>query len=68
MYVKTKTPIREFGGKLIGWLEDDGQGNQQIRDFVGHILGFYRKSEDKTRDFYGRIIGNGNLLVMLLNR
>lgn len=68
MYVKTKTPIREFGGKIIGWLEDDGQGNQQIRDFVGHILGFYRKSEDKTRDFYGRIIGNGNLLVMLLNR
>lgn len=68
MYVKTKTPIREFGGKIIGWLEDDGQGNQQIRDFVGHILGFYRKSEDKTRDFYGRIIGNGNLLVMLLNK
>lgn len=66
MYVKTKVPIREFSGRILGWIEDDGQGNQQIRDFVGHILGSYRKSEDKTRDFYGRIIGSGNLLTMLL--
>ena len=51
MYVKTKVPIREFSGRILGWIEDDGQGNQQIRDFVGHILGSYRKSEDKTRDF-----------------
>ena len=68
MYVKTKVPIREFRGKILGWIEDDGQGNQQIRDFVGHILGSYRKSEDKARDFYGRIVGSGNLLTMLLNR
>lgn len=68
MYVKTRTPIRQFGGKIIGFLEEDAQGDQQIRDFTGHILGFYRKKEDKTRDFYGRIVGNGNLLIMLLNR
>ena len=68
MYTKTKTPIREFSGNIIGWLEDDGEGNQLVRSFTGNILGFYRKSEDKTRDFYGRIIGNGNLLALLLKQ
>ena len=62
-----KTPIRKFGGKILGYMEEDAKGNFQIRNFYGRILGVYYKDEDQTRDFYGRIIGKGNLLTMLLN-
>ena len=68
MFVKNRTTLRAFGGKIIGFLEEDKDGNQQIRDFYGRIKGFYDKRQDKTRDFYGRIIGEGNLLMMLLNK
>lgn len=66
MIAKTKSPIREFSGRIIGWLEEDKDGNQQLRDFYGRILGTYEKKRNQTRDFYGRILGQGNTLSMLL--
>lgn len=66
MLYKTRTPIREFSGKIIGWLEDDGNGNQRISNFVGRYLGTYEKSTNLTRNFVGKIIAHGNILTSLL--
>lgn len=60
MRVISKEPIRLFSGKIIAYLETDKDGNQQVRDFYGRILGSYDKSFNVTRDFYGRVISKGN--------
>ena len=57
--------IRNFNGQILGRLED--QGDKIVaRDFYGVNLESYSKSEDKTRDFYGRIVSNGNTLAALI--
>ena len=57
--------IRNFAGQILGRLED--QGDKIVaRDFYGKNLGSYSKSDDKTRDFYGRIVSNGNTLAALI--
>ncbi|MDO4869986.1 MAG: hypothetical protein Q4A65_06885 [Bacillota bacterium] len=57
--------IRNFVGQILGRLED--QGDKIVaRDFYGKNLGYYSKSDDKTRDFYGRIVSNGNTLAALV--
>lgn len=66
MIAITKEPIKEFGGKIIGWIETDKDGNQQVRDFYGKILGKYDKSLNVTRDFYGRILTRGNTVAGLV--
>ena len=66
MNVVTKNPIKDFYGKVIGFLEEDNNGNQRMKDFYGRIVGTYDKNTNKTKDFYGRIVGQGNMLTMLL--
>jgi len=61
-----REPLRDFSGKIIGWLETEPNGNQALYDFPGKKLGTYEKNSNMTRDFYGRIIGHGNVLTMLL--
>ena len=46
--------------------ETDKDGNQQVRDFYGKILGKYDKSLNVTRDFYGRILTRGNTVAGLV--
>lgn len=62
----SKEPIRQFSGKIIGYLETDKDGNQQARDFYGKILGTYDKKFNVTRDFYGKIVGKGNQVIGLI--
>ena len=61
-----KQPIRDFYGKVIGFIEDTDKG-KTVRDFYGRILGFYDKKNDVTRDFYGKIIAKGDQSSMLFN-
>jgi len=58
--------IKDFGGKIIGYLDIDADGNQQVRDFYGRILGTYDKKCDVTRDFYGKIVTRGNTVIGFL--
>lgn len=62
----SKVPIRAFGGKILGFLETDAQGNQQVREFNGKILGNYDKHCNVTRDFGGRIVSQGNTVIGFL--
>ena len=61
-----KETIREFNGKIRGYIETEGNGNQIARDFYGRIVGKYDANEDVTRDFYGRILTRGNTVVSLI--
>lgn len=66
MIAVTRNPVRDFYGKILGWVESDKLDNQQARDFYGKILGTYDKATNTTRDFYGRNLGRGNLLMGLI--
>lgn len=57
--------IKDFYGKIIGYLEDKGD-RIQATDFYGKILGWYNKKQDTTVDFYGRILGRGDLTSGLI--
>ncbi len=65
--IKDKVTIRDFTGKIIGFIETDTLGNKIVRDFYGRIVGKYDKKTDTTRDFYGRIIARGDQSPMMLN-
>lgn len=61
-----KQVIREFSGKIIGWIETDDEGNRIVREFSGKILGKYDKKFNVTRDFFGRIISKGDQSSLLI--
>ena len=56
-------PVREFSGRIIGWIETDNHGNQIIRAFSGLIIARYDKDLNVTREFSGRIISKGNTAI-----
>lgn len=60
MNVISREPVREFGGKIIGWVETDSEGNQDIRNFYGVIIARYDARINVTRDFYGKVLTQGN--------
>ena len=67
MAAHTET-IKDFGGRIIGYLEYDSDGNITVRDFYRVIKGKSDAKQGVTRDFYGRIIARGNCASMLLNK
>ena len=62
----TKEPIKDWQGKILGFIETESNGNKVLRDFYGRILGKYDKNSNVTRDFYGRQDGKGDVLMPLL--
>ena len=66
--MKEITTLKDFQGRIIGYIETDEKGNQTIKDFYHRIQGKYDKATNTTRDFYGRLVAKGNQLQMLLNR
>lgn len=64
----TKEPIRDWTGKILGFIEVDSvTGDKKIRDFYGRVLGKYNKRLNITQDFYGRQVAKGDNLMLLLN-
>lgn len=60
--------VKEFSGKIIGYLDKQSNGDIVVKDFYGKILGYYRKNINKTIDFYGRTVANGNYASILFGR
>ena len=58
--------INDWTGKILGWVETDGAGNKELRNFQGQLLGTYKKNFNITCDFYGRTVAKGDCLMMLL--
>ena len=61
-----RTTIKDFYGKILGYIEEDSNGNKKATNFYFKILGTYNKNQDVTRDFYGRIIARGDILAALI--
>ena len=58
--------IRSVSGQTIGTITTLSNGDKEVKDFYGRILGYYRKSQDATIDFYGRILYRGDMASALL--
>ena len=66
MIAVSKIPVRQASGRIIGFIETDKDGNKQVRDFYGKILGYYDARLDVTRDFYGKITTRGDSVMGFL--
>ena len=53
--------ITQFSGRIVGFVDVDSNGDKTVRDFYGRILGFYRKSNNATTLFSGKIIAFGDV-------
>jgi len=63
----TTETIRDFQRRIIGYIETDSvTGNKTVRNFYKQILGYYDKNLNVTRDFYKRIVANGDAAVGLI--
>jgi hypothetical protein len=63
-----KETIRDFYGKIIGYIETKPNGDKVVRDFYNKILGYYYASRNVTTDFYNKIIARGDCCGMLFGR
>lgn len=60
--------IRDKFGKIIGFIDEQSNGDKTVRDQYGKIIGYYKKGPDYTTDEYGRIIAQGEVCSMLIKR
>lgn len=58
--------LRDYYGRIIGYIETKPNGDKVARDFYKRIVGYYKKSIDATTDFYGRIVGRGDIVSSLI--
>lgn len=63
---ETKLVIREFSGKIIGYIYVDEQGKKTVKDFSGKILGYYYPDRDATTDLVGKVLARGDITSALL--
>ena len=61
-----KQTIRDFHGRVIGYIETDANGDKRAYDFYRRKLGFYMKSTNTTHDFYGRVVARGDATASLI--
>lgn len=63
---ETKLVIREFSGKIIGYIYVDETGKKTVKEFSGKIVGYYYPDRDVTTDFSGKIVARGDASSALL--
>ena len=61
-----KEAIRNFYGRIIGFVTTDTNGNKAVTDFYGRILGYYKKALNVTTDFYGKVLSKGDTATGLI--
>lgn len=61
-----KKPLKNFYNQIIGWIDEDANGNKKAFDFYHRLLGTYNATSDLTKDFYNRIVGRGDLTSALI--
>ena len=58
--------ICDFYGRCLGTIETQSNGDKVVKDFYGRILGRYEKSSNRTKDFNGKILFQGDMSAALL--
>ena len=61
-----KQVIKNWRGKVMGFIKTDDKGNKQVFDSKYKLLGTYRKDLNLTRDSSYRVIGKGDLTLTLI--
>jgi hypothetical protein len=61
------TPIKDFRGRIRGYLDTKPNGDVWAYDFYGRLLGKYIKSMDQTRNFYGQVVAKGNAIASFID-
>lgn len=56
-------PVKDWAGKVLGWVETDNRGNQTVRNFGGRVLAYYRADRDVTTDWAGKVVSRGNTAI-----
>lgn len=64
---KDEQVIKDFHGRIIGFIETDDQGNKTVRDYYRRILGFYNKKLNITQDFNKKVVATGDACASFLN-
>lgn len=64
--IVNRIKIKDEGGRIIGFIEEQDNGDKIAKDFYGRILGKYHKDTNKTHDFWGRIVGKGDVASGLI--
>jgi hypothetical protein len=59
------TEIRK-DNKVIGFIETAQDGKQIAKDTRYRIRGYYDPKTNETRDFTYKVVGQGNLLVSMI--
>lgn len=54
-------------GSPIGKMYTHSNGKIELRDILSRVVGFYDPKTDETRDHLNHRVGNGNLLLDMLN-
>lgn len=62
----SREQISEYAGRVIGYIETMPNGDKKITNFTGTILGYYKKAQNVTTDFFGRILYRGDMSAALL--
>lgn len=58
--------LKNFSGKIIGFIDIKSNGDQELKNYSGKILGTFVKGGNVTRDFSGKILFQGNALTALI--
>ena len=58
--------IKDFYGRVLGYVDYDYRGDGTATNFYGQVLGKYRSSDDRTVDFYGKVLYQGDCLSALV--
>lgn len=58
--------IKDFAGKILGKVTTESNGDKKAMNFEGQILAKYNKRMNYTTDFYGRILGKGDLTEAII--
>lgn len=58
--------IKDFYGRIIGYIRTAPNGDQIAYDFYHVVLGYYDARQNVTRNFYRQVIAQGNVLSGLV--
>lgn len=62
-----QTPIKDYNGRILGFIEYDPNSKiKTAKNYYGTILGRYDEKLNRTTDYYGRIVAEGDVLSSLI--
>ena len=61
-----RTTIKDFSGKILAYVDEMPNGDKYVYDFYDRQIGRYDKFSNTTRDFYNRIVAQGEVLGLLI--